>query len=53
MVCKICGKMLDSHEDKICDNCFERQSEKFEEKDQTQIEEIFGSEKAYWRWKNG
>lgn len=53
MICKICGKILDSYEDKICDDCFERQSENFEDLEITETEEIFGSERDYWRWKNG
>lgn len=52
-VCKICGRVLSDYENKICDDCFERQNEKFEDKEQTRTDEIFGSEEAYWRYKVG
>lgn len=52
-VCKICGNPLTPHEDKICDVCFERMQESEEERELTKTEEIFGSEEAYYRYRNG
>lgn len=52
-VCKICGTPLTIHEDKICDCCFERMSEEKEDRELSKTEEIFGSEEAYQKWKNG
>lgn len=53
-VCKICGATLDPFEDKICECCFERMNEdKEQELEETQTEEIFGSEEAYYRYRNG
>lgn len=56
-ICRVCGTPLTPFEDKMCDCCFERmQEEKEEAKAEREVgetEEIFGSEKAYWQWKNG
>lgn len=52
-VCKICGRVLSPYEDKICDECLERQNEKFEEKELSKTEEIFGGEEAYYQYRVG
>lgn len=52
-VCKICGAKLTPQENKICDYCYEILKECREEREPTQTEEIFGSEDAYYRYRNG
>lgn len=52
-VCKVCGATLDPFEEKICECCFERMNEDKEEREETKTEEIFGSEEAYYRYRNG
>lgn len=56
-VCRLCGTPLSPYEDKMCDACFERiREEKEEAKESREIsktEEIFGSEEAYYRYRNG
>lgn len=52
-VCKVCGTPLTPYEDKMCDCCFERIREAEEDREQTQTDDIFGSEEAYYRYRNG
>lgn len=56
-VCKYCGEVLDAYEDKICEFCLERieedKAERERERVPTETEEIFGSEEAYYRYRNG
>lgn len=55
--CKVCGAKLEPRDGKMCEVCYERlQEERAEAEANREIsktEEIFGSEEAYYRYKNG
>ena len=56
-VCKVCGAKLEYHDGKMCEVCYERLQEDRAEaeanREISKTEEIFGSEEAYYRYRNG
>lgn len=56
MYCKLCSVELESKDKGLCELCADRLREEKEElkseREITQTEEIFGSEEAYYRYRN-